>query len=99
MGRTDKETLRETVCRQGIYLTQLFEMLFEDGHTPGHGYQEQHEEQAYANVGHNHAKKKVHYRNHQRHAQKYGPTGALKTQVYQHLHYEHGCCIGRLLLL
>ena len=68
-------------------------------HTLGHGYQEQHEEQTDAAMEKNHATQEVHHRDYQRHAQEHGTARALKAQVCQQLHHEHGRHFGCILLL
>ena len=64
LGSPGKEALRKALRRQGIHLAQALRHALRGRHTPGYRHQKQHEEQAYAHVGQNHAAEKVHHRDH-----------------------------------
>ena len=89
MERLHQAALREGVRRQGIYQEGVLRIPLREGHTPRARAQGQHEEQAHAHVGQNHAQEKVCHRMHQRTAQEQGQHRAFKASLRAQLHNEH----------
>ena len=86
---------------RGYIKKELFESTLRARHTPRTRYQDQHEKQAHAHVGQNHAQKEVRHRVHQRTDQEQGEHCALETPIRTQLYfyYEHLCRTHRILLL
>ena len=81
--------LREGVRRQGIHKEGTFRDALRPGHTPRPRNQGEHEEQADAPVGQDHAQEKVCHRVHKRATEEQGEHRALETPLRTQLHHEH----------
>lgn len=88
MERAVERPLRQGVRRQGVHLKRTFRGYVRQGHTHRARAQGQHEEQAHAHVGQNHATQKVRHRVHKPPAQGQGQPCALKAQGIAQLHHQ-----------
>ena len=81
MEGVHKRALREGIRRQGVHQEGALREPFRQGHPSRAWPESQHEEQAHANVGQDHAPQEVRHRVHQRPAQEQGKPCTFKTPL------------------